>query len=614
MKKPLLSDWPVYRGWAAFQGFSKKVGVNPFVFMVPSLLALLTALADGVSIGLLIPTVHGLIFGSFAFVHHQPVLKHLVGMLPGSLARYNSAIFIFLIALIFFFSLTKNILLYASSLMTLYQVREFANKTRKMIYARYLSFGKMFFDRASAGHLHQILIGYTQQVSQELQSLQTSLYGVFCVVIYSGLALIISWKLTVFSLVVFPVLHFSSQTLIQKIRRSSEAFAKAYSEMGAKISNALSCITLVKAYSNETREKEWFNFTSDRVRDFQFNIDKKTTFFQPFQEVVGLCMILLMLGVMALLVVREKSGSLASFMVFFLVLRRASMSFGVFTKVQSSLASIRGPIQEIRSVLNDQGKFFVPEGNKVFTGLQNMIEFRNLSFGYVPGRQVLNRLHLTIMKNQTLAIVGASGSGKTTVISLLLRFYDVSPGTLFVDETDIREFTTASLHKKIALVSQDTFLLNASFRTNVTYGLGREVTDEELRNALDRARLLPLVKLIGLDVLIGDRGVKLSGGERQRLSIARAILKNPEILILDEATSALDSTTEGLIRAALAEIVRGKTVIVIAHRLATIRDSDQVVVLEKGRVVEEGAFTDLLGNTNGHFYSYWKNQKLDNEH
>jgi len=612
-KNPLLNEGSFYRGWVVFRSFLRKAGINPLTFLLPSLLSFLTALADGISIGLLIPTIQGLMGRSFAFVYHQPVLKQLASILPGDPSKNNGKIFTMLIILIFVFALAKNLLSYLASVLTLFQVREFGNKSRKLIYGRYLGFGKMFFDRAGSGHLHQILVGYTQQISQELALLQSSLVSFFSLVMYSVIAFAISWKLTLFSAIVFPILHYSTMVLIRRIERSSESFAKTYSEMGMKISNALSCITLVKAYSNEAKERQWFNFTSDKVRDFQFAIDKKQAIFEPFREIVGLCIILLLVGFMAFLLIHEKAGNLASFMVFFIVLRRASSGFGVFASVRSTLAGIWGPVQEIRSIMSDQNKFYVPEGTKVFTGLQNRIEFKGLNFGYLPGRQILTRLDLTIKKNETLALVGSTGSGKTTLVNLLMRFYDVSPGTLFIDGTDIREFTSASLREKMALVSQDTLLFNAPLKVNITYGLNREVTDEELHYVLERSRLSPLIKLIGLDAQIGDRGVKLSGGERQRLSIARALLKKPEILILDEATSALDSVTEGLVHAALSEIVTGKTVIVIAHRLATVRNSDRIVVLDKGKIVEEGSFHDLLAKKEGRFYYYWQNQMLDNE-
>lgn len=611
MKQAFWRQWPLVRAWKAFRDFSKRTGIRPLVFLWPSLAALLGALADGVSVGLLIPTIQGVISKNFLFIHQKPVLQELAGMLPGVLSQSNAAIFILLVLLIFFFALVKNVLVYISSLMTLFQVRECSNKIRKMVYERYLSFGKAFFDKASSGHLHQILVGYTQQVAQEFKVLQDGIFRVFSLIVYTTVAFLISWKLTLFSAITFPILHFSLRVLIQKINNSSKSFSSAYSEMGAKISNALSCMMLVKAYTNEEKEKQWFSFTSDRVRNCQFSIDKKSLLISPFQEIVGLCIILLLVGVMAFLFVREKSGEVAGFLVFFLVLRRASSQFGVFTLFQSTLAGIRGPLSELREIFDDKGKAIIPEGFRTLTALREKIEFKDLNFSYVEGRPILDHFNFSVKKGEAVAMVGSSGSGKSTVVNLLMRFYDTPPGTLLIDGTDIREFTLRSLRSKIALVSQDTLLLNAPFRLNLVYGLERRVSDAELEAVLEKARLLQIAKLIGLDAQIGERGVKLSGGERQRLSIARAMLKNPEILILDEATSSLDTTTERLIQAALDEIVVGKTVIVIAHRLATIRDADRIVVLEKGRVREEGSFMELLAQKEGRFYSYWQSQKIN---
>lgn len=602
--------WPIFRTWIAAREFFKTIGINPFYFVLPTFLSLSAALADGVSIGLLVPTVQGIINKDFLFIYKQAILAKVAPLLPAVFLESNAITFAFLILLIFFFSIIRNILYYFSTVTVLYQVREFANKTRKHIYARFLSFGKMFFDRASYGRLYQILLGYTGSVAGEMQTLSNAIFQMFSLAVYVAIGFAISWKLMMFCLIVFPILHYSVRALIRKIRKSSEGFTRAYNEMGNKISNALSCIMLVKAYSHEEKEKQWFNFTSDRVRDFQRSVDRKTQIFHPFQEIVSVCMILCLVGFMAFLLLVEKTGELGGFFVFFVVLRRAAGYFGVFNTIQSSLASAYGPLREIREIFDDREKFFVPEGSRSFPGLKEKIEFRDLNFSYVQERKVLSHLNFSIQKGETTALVGSTGSGKTTLIHLLMRFYDVPPGTLLIDGVDIREFSSQSLREKMALVSQETYILNASFKTNLTYGLNHEVGKKELEDILERSRLLPLVKLIGLDAPLGERGIKLSGGERQRLSIARAMFKNPEILILDEATSALDTTTEALIRGALDDLLVGRTAIVIAHRLATIRNARKILVLEKGMIVEQGSFEELLSKKEGYFYFYWQSQQL----
>lgn len=526
-KKTLRQRSSVGGTWRGFFALSKKFGINPAVFIPPTVLALFSVLAEGVSIGLLIPVVKGVLDKNFSFLYQKPVLRELVAMFPGDLSRRYVVTLLFLVSLIFFFALVKNVLTYLHLRMTAYQVREVANKTRKTLYARYLSFGKMFFDRASFGHLHQVLVGYTQQISQEISNLQNEATRLFSLIAYLTIGFLISWQLMLFSLTVFPLLYYSMKILIRKIKRSSEQFSEAYSEMGAKISNALSCMQLVKAYTHESREKQWFDFVSDRVRNIQYSVDKKQKLIAPFQEIVGLCMTLSLVGVMAFLLRSGGTGKVAGFMVFFIVARRITQNAGVFTNIQSTLAGIWGPMQEIREIFNDENKYFVPEGTRVLDHFREKIEFKNLDFCYVEKRPILGNLSFSVKKGETLAVVGSSGSGKTTIVNLLMRFYDSASGSILIDGTDIREFTLQSLRQKIALVSQETLLLNASFKVNLLYGLTREVSAAELESVLEKARLRQLANLISLDANIGERGVKLSGGERQRVSIARAILKDP---------------------------------------------------------------------------------------
>ncbi|OQA56261.1 MAG: Heterocyst differentiation ATP-binding protein HepA [Candidatus Omnitrophica bacterium ADurb.Bin277] len=613
-REPFRNERRVFHALHGFYSVAEDFGIKPTVFLVPTALSLLAALADGLSIGLLVPVVRGIFEKSFLFLEKIPWLLRLLELVIGSPAERYFLVFTCLILLIFFAAVVKNALTYAQSLLIFSHVREFENKLRKRIYERYLSFGKMFFDRANAGYLYQVLTVYPVHIAQELKQLQAAIFQIFSLMVYFGVGFLISWKLMLFAALVFPILHYSSQLLIKKIRASSRSFAKINNEMSAKISNALSCIMLVKTYANEAREQAWFNYASDRVRNAKYSIDKKQYLLQPAQEIMGLCMMLCLVGFMAFLLRQEGTEGAAGYMVYFIVVRRASGLFGVFNMIQSTLAGIWGPICEIRGIFDNKEKFFVPDGTRIFEQFKNKIEFKRLSFNYMEDKPILKDVSFVVRKGETVALVGASGSGKTTIINLLMRFYDGPSGAIFIDEIDIREFSIRSLRSKIALVSQDTYLLNASLRTNLLYGLEREVSAEELDSVLEKAHLKQIVKLVGIEVPVGERGVKFSGGERQRISIARALLKNPDILLLDEATSALDTVTEGLIQGALQEVSRGKTVIVIAHRLSTIQYADRIVVLEKGCVVEEGRFENLLGNKKGYFYSYWQRQKLKAEY
>jgi ABC-type multidrug transport system fused ATPase/permease subunit len=269
-------------------------------------------------------------------------------------------------------------------------------------------------------------------------------------------------------------------------------------------------------------------------------------------------------------------------------------------------------LEELKKVLNDKDKFFVHSGSREFKGLKEKIEFKNLNFSYDKKIPILKNINCIIEKGKMTAVIGYTGAGKTTIINLLLRFYEINPKSIFIDSTDIREFDIKSLREHIAVVTQEILLFNDTIKNNIIYGLKRKVNEKEMNKILKEARLHDFIISLpeGINAIIGDRGVKLSGGEKQRLAIARTLLKGSEILILDEATSSLDSKTEKLIQEAIDSAVKDRTSIVIAHRLSTIKNADKIIVIENGTVVEQGALKELIAKK-GKFYEYWKEQKFD---
>lgn len=612
MFKSSIKRSKVYSNFMRLREFLKRMKIRPIHLIIPSVLALGATLFEGISVGLLIPTVKGIIERDFDFVRHLPVLGNGLDAFPHMLTRGNSAVFMFLVGFIFVSALAKNVLQYLSYLSVAFQVRRFTHDLRKLVYERYLSFGKLFFDCNNEGYLHQVLVGYTQQIAQQVLVLNTALYQFFTLFAYFFIMFNVSWELTIFITVIFPISHFSFKRLIRKIRRTSESYAESYSQLGKKISNALTCIPLVKAYTNEEKEKQWFAQTNDLVQKLEFSVDKKWLLLTPLHEIIMLFVFLALVGTMTFLLIGRGSGDIAGFTVFLVALKKSMYAFGFFSQAQASLASVRGPILEVMDVLNDRGKYFIPDGKRNFKGLSEVIEFKDLNFSYPRGVQALKGVTFLIEKRKMTAIVGSSGSGKTTLINLIMRFYDCPPGTLKMDGVDIKDFSLASLRRKMALVSQDPLLVNAPLRFNLTYGLnGKVVSDLELVEAVKRAKLYDFIMELPerFETEIGDRGVKLAGGEKQRVAIARAILKNPEILLLDEATSSLDSQTERLIQEALNELVRDKTTVVVAHRLSTIKHADKIIVMENGRLVEQGALGELLSRKS-RFYEYWEAQKF----
>ncbi|MDP2923205.1 MAG: ABC transporter ATP-binding protein [Candidatus Omnitrophota bacterium] len=601
----------IYSQIARVHDFLHRLDSKLTYFVIPTFLSLGSAFLEGIGITLLLPLVKGILQMDFSFVQETRVMQFIMYRIFHVYSRPHIFIFIFLTATIFVTLALGNIMRYFASTTVLYQLRKFSDRLRRLIFNRYLSFGKLFFDRHNLGYLHNILINFTGQIAYEFHNLQDAFDRIFSLIIYLIIMGMISLRLTLLVILVLPILNYAVHWIIEKIKKTSTVYSTSSKRITEQIFNILSCIPLVKIYAHEEHEKEEFNTLSNNLRRVEFSLDRKNQLISPINEIIVLIIVLFLISLMSFMVIKEKAGQVSSFLIFFLVLRKASNSFYFINIIKNSLATISGQAAEIMKIFDDKDKFFVMGGKKDFPGLKNRIELRHLNFSYTDDIQVLNSISFTIEKGKITALVGPSGAGKTTLVNLILRFYECLPSSIFIDGMDIMDFTLESLRKDMALVSQDTLLFNDTLKNNIIYGLDREVTEAELIDILKKSRLYDFVtRLPGkLDAYIGDRGVKLSGGEKQRVTIARALLKSSEILILDEATSSLDSKTEKLIQDAIAEAIRGRTTIVIAHRLSTIKNADKIVVIEEGEFIEEGTLDELL-DKKGKFYEYWQEQKF----
>ena len=594
-----------------FRDLIQRMNLKARYFIAPALFSLGAALFDGLGIALLIPLLKGVIENDFSFATTTPVLKEMVGLFPESLTSSNTTLFIVLVVLIFTSAVFNQCLLYCSSVTTSYLVRRISNQMRKLIFNRYVTFGKLFFDQASFSHLNSILIDFINNISRTYTHVQNVLSRLLVMIVYFGMMFLISWKITLILLLLFPFLHYAMRRLILRIKKLSENYVQYQKELSRRVFNTLTCIALVKVYGREEKEKENFAQISDVTEKYEFKMDKKVNLVQPVQRILMLLLVLTSVILLAMFVRENAAAQLPGLIIYFYLLKENVQNLGVFNSFRAHLANVDGEKLEILRMFQNEDKHFIADGNKPFTGLQDGIDVRKLNFSYYPQRQILKDVSFCIRKGKVTALVGPSGAGKTTIIHLLLRLYDCPPQSIFLDGVDIREFTVQSLTSRMALVSQETFLVSDTLRNNILYGRDDPISDDQLTGILKRARLHEFVLSLpdGLETPVGDRGVKLSGGEKQRVSIARAILKNAEILILDEATSSLDTRTENLIQEAITEAIRDRTTIVIAHRLNTIRHADRIVVIENGMIAEEGDLTALL-ERKGRFHQYWQEQRF----
>lgn len=589
----------------------RRVGISPAYLAIPIFISFLAASLEGIGMGLLIPLLQGFLEKDFSFLKDITGVRHVLALLPESILHSDKSLFVFLLSLFCIVILLKNVLRYMSSVSIAYFVQRAGHQLRKLLFGRYLRFGKLYFDKTSVGHHSAVFSEFLGTALKPLLNIDSLVSSLFSLLIYTGIMLTISWKLTLVAMPLFIVLHIGLRFLTARMQGIARSIARSASNLSRKTIDILSAIPLVQAYNTEEKERRHYaSISGEKVR-----LDTRMTMvdhlMRPLQELTTLVAMLALFTTMTWLLVRDHATAAPQFLVYFYLVYNAATKFGALSGFRGILAVASGALAEVLLIFDDADKHIVPDGSTSFTGLQKGIDLRCLSFSYTADREVLHDLSFTIERGKMTAIIGPTGTGKTTIVHLLLRFYDCAPGTIFIDDTDVRQFTAGSLRAHMALVSQDTLLLHDTLKHNITYGAEKSVTDDDVQDALRRARLTDFVASLpqGLETLIGDRGVKLSGGEKQRVSIARALLRNPEILLLDEATSALDAKTESLIQEAIDDAAEGRTVVVIAHRLSTIRHADRIVVLEEGRCVEQGSLQELL-DRKGRFSEYWERQRF----
>lgn len=409
-----------------------------------------------------------------------------------------------------------------------------------------------------------------------------------------SLVFYLDWKLALISLTVFPLAIYPIVHIGKSLRKISKDSQDKMADVTTVLHEALSGIRVVKAFAMEHREIERFRQELGRHFDLIMRALRKTAISSPLMEFIGVIGISGMIVVAGTHVIKGESTT-GTFFAFLTGL------FSLYPQVKS-IAGINNTIQQalaaavrVFEVLDEPALITDNPKAKTIHQLNDKIEFKQVSFGYQPEKLVLNDINIKAPAGGIVALVGRSGAGKTTLVDLIPRFADVTAGELLLDNTDIRDITTASLRRMIGLVTQETILFNDTIRNNIAYGKP-ESTLAEVEQAAKTANAHDFIMQTknGYDTLIGERGVKLSGGQRQRLAIARAVLKNPPILILDEATSALDTESEKLIQEALEKLMTNRTTFVIAHRLSTVQHAQQILVIDNGKIVEQGRHQQLM--------------------
>jgi ABC-type multidrug transport system fused ATPase/permease subunit len=405
----------------------------------------------------------------------------------------------------------------------------------------------------------------------------------------------ISWQLTLAAFLLFSLVFVGLTNLNRRVRTASFPVSAANGRFTSRAVEFVASIRTVQAHATHDFERRRFYQASSDIVEKAFQATLKVAIVRPLAEGLATTILIGMIIIGMTVLVQNGTLQAAALLTFLFVLFRLVPAIQDLNGSITLMMSYQGSIKNVENLLCRDGKPYIVNGVKPFLELQRDIAFVAVDFGYDSTQPILQSITLTIPRGKTVALVGASGAGKSTLADLIPRFYDPTEGKILFDGVDLREFDIQSVRRQMAIVSQDTFIFNATVRDNIAYG-SENASDEAIWQAAKSANAIDFIQALpeGLETKLGDRGVRLSGGQRQRIAIARALLKDPEILILDEATSALDSVSERLIQESLEKLARGRTVIVIAHRLSTIANADKVVVLEQGRIVEQGTYEELL--------------------
>jgi ATP-binding cassette, subfamily B, bacterial MsbA len=425
-----------------------------------------------------------------------------------------------------------------------------------------------------------------------------TLIGAMAIILY------LNWKLTGLILLILPPLMIFARVFGKRLRLFSEKLQDQVAQAIVVLEEVASSIKIVKSFTRENYERD--RFTNKIETAFEKAVDKLkiSSFFGPF--ILGLTFlvsaVLIWYGGYQVMLGTTTPGELAAFFLYALIV---AGPIGTFVRLYTQIQEASGAIRRVYEILDTQPAIENPDNPIFLENISGRIQFDNVFFGYREESEILHNISFDIQPGQTVALVGPSGAGKSTVIKLLHRFFDVSQGSIRLDGHNIKELDRKSFLNQIALVPQETLLFGGTVKENILYGK-LDASEEELEEAAKKANAHDFIVELekGYETIVGEKGAKLSGGERQRIAIARAILKDPKILVLDEATSSLDNRSEALIQEAVETLMQNRTTFIVAHRLSTIHQADQIIVLEKGRVVEIGQHEDLMNNKNLYYNLY----------
>ena len=474
---------------------------------------------------------------------------------------------------------------------------------RVMVYSKVMHLPLGFFSEERKGDIIARMSGDVGEIENSItSSLDMLLKNPILILLYFSTLIVTSWQLTLFTVLVLPGMGWLMGKVGKKLKRKSLEAQGKWSDTMSQLEETLGGLRIIKAFIAEDKMVDRFKQCSDELRDATNKVAIRQSLAHPMSEFLGTLLIVLVLWFGGLLILGDGTSMEASTFIFYMVILYSIINpLKDFAKAGYNIPKGLASMERVDKILKAENPIKEPVNPLPLHGMNDRIEFKDLSFSYDGKREVLKHVNLMVPKGQTIALVGQSGSGKSTLVDLLPRYHDVQLGEITIDGVNIKNFRIHDLRALIGNVNQEAILFNDTFFNNIAFGV-ENATMEQVDEAAKIANAHDFIMEteLGYQTNIGDRGGKLSGGQRQRISIARAILKNPPILILDEATSALDTESERLVQEALERLMKTRTTIAIAHRLSTIKNADEICVLYEGEIVERGKHEELL-EKNGYY-------------